>query len=289
MTEDKIETIDVEHRALIFGGAYGNFQATNAILNYAKLHGFGPANTIFTGDLVAYCGQPQETTDLIREFNCHMIMGNCEESLAAGRDDCGCGFEENTACSVLSAQWFSFCQSALNHETKQWMGTLPRSLDIQIGGFRLFCTHGTPSEINEFVFPSDIAEGRFHVPSSPIFDGYVVGHSGLPFIAEQNNKIWLNSGSGGMPANDGTPNVWFATVEAANGILTAELHAVDYDAQSAATAMRSAGLDNGYRDCLSSGIWPSHDVLPETERNLMGRKIRPQKKALRKAPLSALA
>lgn len=31
-----------------------------------------------------------------------LIAGSCEENLAAGALDCGCGFEEGTACDLLS-------------------------------------------------------------------------------------------------------------------------------------------------------------------------------------------
>ena len=69
-------------RVFVFGGAYGNLQATEAILSEAKRRGFSSDEIIFTGDCVAYCGQPQETADLIRLSGVNTIMGNCEEALA---------------------------------------------------------------------------------------------------------------------------------------------------------------------------------------------------------------
>lgn len=270
----------------MFGGAYGNLQATNAILDYARTNGFHPDQIIFTGDLVAYCAQPQETTDLIRQSGCHIIMGNCEESLGSGRDDCGCGFEVDTECNVLSAQWFSYCQKALSDETKQWMGTLPRHLTVEIGTFSFVCTHGTPEVINQFVFPSDVQNGDYQFPKNTNVDGYLVGHSGLPFIEENGNVLWINSGAAGMPANDGSPRIWFATIETDGNTLTAQTHSLEYDYEDAADAMTEVGLLNGYRDCLSTGIWPSHDVLPKRELDLTGSEIRSQKKVLKRTPLS---
>ena len=279
--------IDVGDSALVFGGTYGNLQATEAILAYARSHGFGPENTIFTGDLVAYCGEPQATVDLVRGFGCHAVMGNCEESLSEDRSDCGCGFDEGTECNLLSAQWFSFCQRALDAETKRWMGTLPRSLNVKIGNYNFLCTHGTNEAINQFVFPSDIASGKYSIPKNQGLDGYIVGHSGIPFVHEQTGMYWINSGAAGMPANDGTARIWFATLKAKDGFLDVELIGLGYDLESAGKAMIKAGLENGYHTSLSSGIWPSHDVLPEPERLQTGIPIEPRKKALKKAPFSS--
>ncbi|MEM9277863.1 MAG: metallophosphoesterase family protein [Pseudomonadota bacterium] len=269
--------IDVGNRAFVLGGAYGNLQATQAILAKAKDLGFSSSQIIFTGDTVAYCGQPAETVALLRDSGIHVIMGNCEESLGEDSDNCGCGFEEGTECNLLSVEWYRFCQNALDTETKRWMSQLPKSVIFQIGHFRLECLHGTPSAINEFVFPSDIENGRITPPENPDIDGYITGHSGIPFVAGIEGKAWINSGAAGMPANDGTNRVWFATVESANHGLIAETHPVSYDFKSASHAMKKAGLNNGYRECLSSGIWPSHDVLPQAEKLKTGIRQQPER------------
>ena len=281
--------IEIGSRALVFGGAYGNLQATTAVLDKARELGFSPDQVIFTGDTVAYCGQPSETAQLIRDSGIHVIMGNCEESLGEGADDCGCGFDEGTECSLLSVAWYRFCQNALDTEVKEWMRQLPKSALFKLGDYRLQCVHGTPASINEFVFPSNINNGEFKIHSSVEVDGYLVGHSGIPFLAELDGKAWINSGAAGMPANDGTPRIWFATLEIIEGALIAKTHPLDYDHRAAANAMTGAGLENGYRDCLSSGIWPSHDVLPDDEKNNTGTSLRSEERAFRRTALSKVA
>ena len=271
MTHPKI--INIGNRAFIFGGAYSNLQATQAVFEHADRLGFTHEQIIFTGDSVAYCGQPQETATLIRSSQIPAIMGNCEEALAAGSPDCGCGFEDDSACSLLSVEWFAHCQKHIDLETTKWMGSLPRELIIQIGGFNLLCTHATPDEINRFVFPSSLSDLN---PDHSEIDGYIVGHSGIPFLSNINGKAWINSGAAGMPANDGTSRVWYATLEIHNGQLQAQTHALDYDYQATASAMRASGMNNGYTECLATGIWPSHDVLPDTEKLLTGARIEPQ-------------
>ena len=66
---------------LVFGGPYGNFQATVALLAQAAALNIDPENIICTGDVVAYCGEPAATVEAIRAAGIHVVMGNCEESL----------------------------------------------------------------------------------------------------------------------------------------------------------------------------------------------------------------
>ena len=279
-----IKAINLDEKAFIFGGAYGNLQATQAVLKKATELGFQKSEIVFTGDMVAYCANPVETVELIRLSVGHIIMGNCEEAIANNSSNCGCGFEEGTTCSALSNQWYNFCLSKMTPKMANWMGSLPKHLVLTLGGFDFLATHGSPSSINQFIFPSNLGSWE----DTTKFDGYIVGHSGIPFIGEVNNKPWLNSGACGMPANDGTPRIWFATINSNLDKLIIETHSLEYDFSDAQTVMREASLKNGYMDCLANGIWPSHDVLPAMELSQTGLALLPQKKAFKRTPLRNL-
>ncbi|MEM7565091.1 MAG: metallophosphoesterase family protein, partial [Pseudomonadota bacterium] len=56
----------VDGPVLIFGGPYSNYAATAAMKSKAEALGIEAQNIICTGDMVAYCGEPVETLDLIR-------------------------------------------------------------------------------------------------------------------------------------------------------------------------------------------------------------------------------
>ncbi|MDU1669788.1 MAG: metallophosphoesterase family protein, partial [Bradyrhizobium sp.] len=77
---------------LLFGGPYSNLQATEAVLAEARRRHIPPHRIVCTGDVVAYGGDPKACVDLIRRSGIQIVMGNCEEQLAADADDCGCGF-----------------------------------------------------------------------------------------------------------------------------------------------------------------------------------------------------
>ena len=279
-THPYIKTITLGQKAFIFGGAYGNLQATEAILKRAHNLGFTSSEIIFTGDIVAYCANPTETTNLIKASVDHIIMGNCEEAIANNSHNCGCGFEEGSQCSILSRQWYDFCLANIDTKTATWMGNLPRNLMVKIGNYKFLVTHAAPNSINEFIFKSNLDEHH----DNAVADGYIVGHSGIPFISEINEKPWLNSGAGGMPANDGTSRVWCATITTDEDNILLETHPVEYDVQATQLKMQEAELVNGYMQCLSTGIWPSHDVLPDSEIKQTGVWIKPQKKAFQRTP-----
>lgn len=272
--------INVDKKLFVFGGAYGNLQATQAMLETAKLKGFKANQIIFTGDSIAYCANPDETANLIAQSGIHAIKGNCEDAIINNSEDCGCGFEEGSQCDVLAVQWYSFCKNQISHKALDWMTNLPNEIEINFNGFRLLCTHATPSSMNRFIFKSNVQSLSSELTDRDYYDGYIVGHSGIPFISKLSDKVWVNSGASGMPANDGTDRVWYAIIESEPNELHAQTFPLAYDYGPTKDAMLNAGLINGYDKCLETGLWPSLDILPQPEKSLTGVKLKTQKEAL---------
>ncbi len=260
---------------LIFGGPYSNLAATQAMRDEAERLKIPPQRIICTGDLVAYCARPQETVDLIRDWGIHVVLGNCEESLAAGSIDCGCGFEAGTACSLLSVEWYNYATQHTDEATRIWFATLPRALKLKFQNHRVQVVHGTPSRINQFIFASTDQNEKLQELKTLECDTLVAGHCGIPFGESIDNKYWLNAGVIGMPANDGTPDGWYMLLDSSNGSCRASWHRLTYPAAQTATEMHSAGLKSGYAETVLNGLWPSEDVLPELEKKQRGKALQP--------------
>ena len=260
---------------LVFGGPYGNLEATEALLAAARRLGIGGANVVCTGDVVAYGADPQAVVDRVRDWGCAVVMGNCEESLAADAADCGCGFSEGSTCAALSAQWFNATRRDLADEAKRWMGSLPRRVDFALAGRRFAAIHGGLSQINQFIFESTPDAAKAAQIEDAGVDGILGGHCGVPFTQILGDRLWHNSGALGMPANDGTPRVWFSILTpGARGIVITH-HAIDYDHAAAAAKMRERGYPAEYADALATGLWPSCDVLPAAECAARGAPLAP--------------
>lgn len=260
---------------LAFGGPYSNVHALDALLAEAACLGIPPARMICTGDVVAYAADPVAATERMMAAGIPTIMGNCEESLGADAADCGCGFAEGTACDLLARGWYAHASRSLEARHRIWMAALPRRLVVQIGGRRLAVLHGAARSINRFLFASDAAEVFADEIAATGCEGVIAGHCGLPFTRVIGGALWHNAGAIGMPANDGTPRVWFSLITPEAGALRIEHRALSYDHAGAAAAMRAARLAEGYAAALESGLWPSLDVLPDVERAESGLALSP--------------
>lgn len=248
---------------LLFGGAHSNLQASEALLEFARANGFGPAQVICTGDLVAYCGQPSETVALFRNFGCPVLAGNCEKQLAANALDCGCGFEGGTACDLLSAGWYAHANRSIGMDDRRWMADLPDLIRFEQAGKTYVVVHGGATAINRFLWQvSDDAEfmEEFDHLSQVVgaFDGVIAGHSGIAFERHVAGKHWINAGAIGLPPNDGQQTTQFATLSEGK----CRFHRLPYDVATAHAQMVTAGLTQGYHTTLRSGYWPSEDILP---------------------------
>jgi len=234
--------------------------------------GIDAARTICTGDVVAYCAEPEETVASIRTWGCHVVAGNCEEQLAVDAQDCGCGFADNSGCHQLAKSWYGFARKRISLDSRQWMATLPKFMTFSMAGWAFRVIHGGVARTNRFVFASQRALIAEELRCSKA-DIVIAGHAGLPFIEKVGKQVWFNPGAIGMPANDGTPQVWYGLAGVEDNALVLSTRRLTYDHVDAAAAMRKAGHVDGYAMALLSGLWPSLDVLPQHEKAAKGRAI----------------
>jgi predicted phosphodiesterase len=270
-------TADLPGKApvLVFGGPYSNLRALTALRAVADELGLPPERCICTGDVVAYCVEPEETVAAMRDWGCHVVAGNCEEQLAAGGPDCGCGFEEGTECDRLAKGWYAFANERVSAESRTWMGALPKTLMFDFDGLSFRVIHGGVDQINRFLFASQRADIAAELERAHA-DVVVAGHAGIAFIERIGKGVWFNAGVIGMPANDGTPDGWYGLIRAEEDGVVLSTHRLVYDHHAAAATMRQWGHANGYARSLVTGLWPSLDVLPPEERTATGRRLRPR-------------
>lgn len=271
---DNLNLGKLDGQLLFFGGPYSNQAATLAMRAKAESLGIPANRTICTGDLVAYCAEPAETIDLIRDWGISVVMGNCEESLGLEADDCGCGFDEGSACSTLSVTWYQYASALIKSDQRRWMADLPRAIDFKYTGFDFKVIHASVSSINQFIFESDSKSDKYEQIKQAGVDVIIGGHSGIPFGQKIDDRYWLNAGVIGMPANDGRPEVWYMLLNPSEQGFTASWHRLPYDHKQSQSTTNTAGMTE-YARALENGLWPSMDVLPVYEREQQGMKLEP--------------
>ena len=260
-----LPVLAVDGPVLLFGGAYSNLQATDALLLAASRPGIPLHRAVCTGDVVAYGADPVACVARLRAAGVVVIAGNCEQQLGAAAADCGCGFTAGSACDRLSTTWFAHADARLSEDDRAWMRSLLDRLQLRIGSRRLLVVHGGTERSNQFLWASNGPELDRQVAAAG-FDGLVAGHCGLPFTAVGSAGLWHNPGAIGMPATDGTTRGCFSVLKPVpGGGIEIRHHALAYHAPGAATAMRAARLPDGYAIALGTGLWPSCDVVPAAE------------------------
>jgi len=248
---------------LLFGGPYSNAQALDALIGVAATRGIPAKQMICTGDVVAYCGAPVETVAKIRSLGCPVVAGNCEIQLGQGATDCGCGFEDGSACDLLSVGWYSFASRSLGQDDKDWMAALPDVLSFTHQGARYAVVHGGATDVARFIWsstdPAAFAQ-EWAALKERIgqVDHIIAGHCGIPFQKTTADGQWINAGVIGMPPHDGRQQTRYAVLDGGE----VRFGRLSYDAEGAARDMAQAGLPEGYWRGLLSGYWPSEDVLP---------------------------
>jgi hypothetical protein len=101
-------------------------------------------------------------------------------------------------------------------------------------------------------------------------DMIIAGHSGIPFTRRAGARVWHNSGSLGLPANDGTPRVWYSVLTPRTSGMRIDTYALDYDHEVARKKMIEENVCHEYAQALGTGLWPSLDVLPKVEKAAAG-------------------
>ncbi|MEP2782124.1 MAG: metallophosphoesterase family protein [Pseudoruegeria sp.] len=248
---------------LLFGGPYSNIHATEALIDEAQRMAVPASNAICTGDVVAYGADPAATVKAIRSFGGPVVAGNCEAQLAINAADCGCGFDDGSACDLASRGWYPYANARITSDMRDWMAVLPDLIVFQQKGTQYAVIHGGVDMANKFIWPGDnisVFQQEIAILQTKVgkISGVISGHCGLAFERLIDGVSWVNAGVIGMPAHDGCPDTRYAVLR--DGQFYIERLSYDYD--SAKLSMERAGLTQGYQLALESGIWPSEDILP---------------------------
>ena len=269
-------------KVAVFGGVYSNHLALAAVLADAARRG---AEAVYClGDLGGFGPEPERVWPLLLAGGVRSIQGNYEQSLAAGREDCNCGYtdpRDNHFAAISYDYTARHCSPAF----KRWMGELPARRRVLVGSRELLLVHGSPRRVNEFLFDSTSPDAFLEVLlDQHRCDALLCTHTGLHWHRRlPSGRDAVNVGVIGRPANDGRPEVWYALLEArpsgglrsgdraagaGGGGLGVELVPLRYDHQVMAAAVRRAGLPEEFAATLLTGWWTTClEVLPARERS----------------------
>jgi len=254
-------------RVVVFGGVYSNHLALEALLEAAARH---RAEAVYClGDLGGFGPNPEKVRPLLRQGNVRTIQGNYEESLAAGAEDCNCGYTDPRD-NRFAALSFEYTAQRSSGDFTGWMGGLPLRRRVLVGDREALLVHGSPRKINEFLFRSTTPVPYLEsLLDQNRCDAVLCTHTGLHWHRSlPSGRDAVNVGVIGRPANDGCPDTWYALLTATDDALDVKLQPLAYDHLSLAAEMRREDLPVEFIETIRTGWWTTClEILPALERS----------------------
>jgi predicted phosphodiesterase len=249
----------------VFGGVYNNHLALTAAIEDARRRG---AETLFClGDLGGFGPNPDRVYPILHDNHVQVMRGNYDISLAQGLADCGCGYTDPRD-NYFAEISYKYTFERTSEVYKHWLTTLPDVFRLQLGPYRLHMCHGSPRQVNEFLWESttpDCLLERFCQDYEA--DVLLFTHTGIKWHRQlSHDRHAINVGVLGRPENDGTSQVWYVLLRATPA-LQVKFIPVHYNDQALAQEMRDEGLPEAFVETILTGWWTTClEVLPGKER-----------------------
>ncbi len=209
---------------------HGNALALKAVLADLERQG-GADRIIVSGDIAAYGPTPNEVFAILRDLpNAQFLLGNCDRYLlektypATGGDD----WKDKL---LLSFRWTA---EHMDARALGFLGSLPLSLTIRQGDWRLLAVHGSPRSDEEGFTAATSDDDFDSMGIDPaVVDLLVCGHTHVPLDRTIKGVRVVNAGSVGLPF-DGDPRPCYALISVTRGgktVADVVLRRVTYDVE----------------------------------------------------------
>ncbi|MFT5390626.1 MAG: diadenosine tetraphosphatase ApaH/serine/threonine PP2A family protein phosphatase [Gammaproteobacteria bacterium] len=254
----------MSERIALFGGIYSNHLALKAALDDAKARGVSQKYCL--GDLGAFGPNPDKVFDLLVSGNVKTLQGNYDNSIGNGLEDCQCGYTDPRD-NYFAKLSYDYTFQNTSEPFRRWMQALPEEIRFEFGGRRVLLCHGSPRQMNEFLWESTTPV-HFLEKLCDDFEADIIAttHTGLHWHRPlSNERYFVNVGVLGRPANDGTPRVWYTILS--EDAPHVEFVPVSYDHEALCAEMREEGLPEEFARTILEGWWTTClEVLPSKER-----------------------
>jgi hypothetical protein len=252
-------------RVALLGGVYANAHALAATIADARARGAEAICCL--GDLGGFGPHPDRVFPLLQDAGVVCVQGNYDQAVAAALADCRCGYSDPRDNHFARIS-YAYTLRHTSTDNRRALAALPPSVRLKVGPWRLLLCHGSPRQVNEFLWESTTPNGlleRFCDASET--DLIAVTHTGIKWHrALPSGRHVVNVGAIGRPENDGTPRVWY-TLLTADPDVRVEFVPVDYDHERLAREMAAEALPEEFVETIRTGWWTCClESLPAKER-----------------------
>jgi putative phosphoesterase len=240
-------------RVAIFSDIHANLPAMEAVQRHIEASGYDAVYCL--GDIGGYASQPNEVQDLVMQMGCPTVMGNYDEGVGFGKDDCGCHYVKPFDIEMSNVS-FLWTREHTTDAHKAWLRALPREIRLEWEGRSILLCHGSPRSTTEYLFEnrSDGFLRQFAAggKDDAHADVIVFGHTHVPYQREVEGVHFINTGSVGRP-KDGDPRAGYRALTLDGDQVTSEQIRVSYDVEAACRRLVEAGLPEYFAEYLRTG------------------------------------
>ena len=233
----------------IFADVHSNLLGLQAVL--ADIQQRGVYVSYCLGDLVGYGPRPNEVINLLRQEDIPTIMGNYDDAIGNMRFVCGCDYKNEQAMK-LGESSILWTKEHTSEDNKGWLRQLPERLEFTADGLKFLLVHGSPRQLNEYLFEDTAEETLKQFLTENHCDVLVCGHPHLPYHKQVAGGHVINVGSAGKPKH-GNANVGYVLVEVTEGSLQVEFIQVPYDFEQTAREIEAVGLPKEFAEIIRTG------------------------------------
>lgn len=205
----------------LLGDIHGNQLALQAVLEAASVARVD--RLLVTGDFVGYYFEPLQVLKLLSSWNFVAVRGNHEEMMSRARSD-------KTYLSMLDSRYGSGIRVALEQLNKTQIDALcalPHPLELGISGCRILLCHGSPWNLDEYIYPT--ADEEMLVKNfEKKYDLVVMGHTHYPLLRKIGNTTLVNPGSVGQ-SRDKKPGACWALFDTEDQSIELRRERYDWD------------------------------------------------------------
>lgn len=209
----------------LIADVHSNAVALKAVLS--ALAESGAERILHSGDIVGYNPYPNETIELFKSNNIISISGNHDRALITGDTS---GFNPYAKAAL---EW---TRKVVLPYNSGYIKGLKNIESITIDEKKIFLVHGSPYDIDEYVYPGNVSPDLLSAANADIL---VLGHTHIQFKKEYPEGIIINPGSVGQP-RDGNPDAAFALLDTESGKI--QLERINYDIEKVIEDMLVAHL-----------------------------------------------
>jgi predicted phosphodiesterase len=249
-------------RLALISDIHANLEALDAVLG--DIDARGDADSIVHGgDLVGYSSQPNEVIERLRERQITGVAGNYDSTIATGYKHCGCR-SETPRQEELSHVSYEWTRGAVTADARRFLRSLPFQIELRPGGGhasgpRLVVVHGTPV-LNTVYWTEDRSDDfclkMARMAGLKAGDVIAFGHTHKPWHRTVGDIHFVNTGSVGRP-KDGDWRAGYVRLTLGDGDPAVEFVRVEYDVDSAAAGVETAGLPEEFIEFLRTGGQPT--------------------------------